>query len=572
MCGIFGTKNISVSSEAVKQALFHRGPDAFGEKHFYNWNFYHTRLSILDLSDAGTQPMEYNGNYLCFNGEIYNYKELQETYLKGENLNSQTDSEVLLRLLCKFGMSILNKLNGMFAFAFYEAKGNVYLARDRYGVKPLYYWHNENSFAFSSEDRALVSVLHIPYVFNKEYADALVEKTISDDSENSLIKNVCQVLPGCYIKISETNIITKQQWYFFDDAQYTARDYLSKKDILDKFENILTDAIRLRNRSDVQVGITLSGGLDSSIIYVLAKEKLNAQYKIFTYSNARKELDEYDKVKRLADDYGDEVIKITQQEDTMSVFLKSLVHLNAPIWAPSHTGYFNVYKAIKEYKIKVILEGHGADELLGGWPWTLTDAVKEAFHHGHPLLAYHIFKVQQQTWNSGLEQKFNNGLLHFFKTVKKFYKKQNKHCFAKLLDNLFSHSILPINLRCWDRLSMANSIESRSPFLDYRVVEFLKKLPLKYKVNKLGNKAILREILLKYGKNYIVENKVKQGYLSSEIDFLNANHQELLKYYDDEEYNYDISRWKQGTLDYTYSTAVYRIIALNMLKKIYSAA
>lgn len=569
MCGIFGTKNINVDPEIVKKSLSHRGPDAFGLKAFSDWTFYHTRLSILDLSDAGLQPMEYEGNYLRFNGEIYNYKELQKQYLSDVRLISSSDTEVLLHLLIKYGLSILNKLNGMFAFAYFDGKTrNTYLVRDRYGVKPLYYWKSGNTFAFSSVDFSLVNVLNLPYEFNDEYKQCLIENAYSDNSEYSLVKNVFQVVAGSYVKITPNNLLTKHQWYLFSDVQCAITNYSEKNTVVEYFEELLTDSIRLRNRSDVPVGITLSGGLDSSIIYTLAKEKLNAKYKIFTYSNAKKELDEFDKVKRLTSDYGDEVIKIDQTKDTLDIFKKSLFYLNGPIWAPSHIGYFNVYKAIKDQGIKVILEGHGADELLGGWPWTLTNAVKEAFGRGKFYLAYDVFKVQQRTYNQDLNQKSNGGFKNFLKIIRKT-KIKDRNCFSELLDTLFSKTILPINLRCWDRLSMANSVESRCPFLDYRIVEFLKRLPIQYKVNKIGNKAILRDILLKYHKDYIVENKVKLGYLSSEINFLNENSDYLLKYYDERKFDLDVSSWKTGSLDYSYNSKVYRIIALNILQEIY---
>lgn len=570
MCGIYGCKNITVSKDIVKSALNHRGPDAFNYASCGDWTFYHARLSILDLSQTGIQPMSFAGNYICFNGEIYNYKELKDEYLSDIELISTSDTEVLLHLLVRYGLSILNKLNGMFAFAFYEVKtGNTYLVRDRYGVKPLYYYKKNDIFCFSSEDTALINTLKIPYVFNEHYKNQLIDYAISDDSENTLINNIYSVKAGYYIKIEKNNI-SKHQWYFFNDADYTDNNYSSKKFVLNKFEEILTNAISLRLRSDVPVGITLSGGLDSSIIYTLSKENLNAKYNIFTYSNKQKALDEYSTVCHLASDYGDEVIKIDQEDDTMDVFKKSLIHLNGPIWAPSHTGYFNVYKKIKEYGIKVVLEGHGADELLGGWPWTLTEAVKEAISNHHFLLGYKIFKAQSKTWNAALCQSSKNNLLQYLKLIKQS-KSKNKHLFSELLEDLFTHRVLPINLRCWDRLSMANSIESRSPFLDYRVVEFLRKLPLQYKCNSLGNKAILREILLKYNKNYIVENKKKQGYLSSEIDFLNANRCKLLTYYKGENYKNDIEMWKNGKLDYSYNTALYRNIGLNILKEYYGS-
>ena len=299
----------------------------------------------------------------------------------------------------------------------------------------------------------------------------------------------------------------------------------------------------------------------------MAKEKLGKDYKIFTYSNAKETLDEFATVNKLTQEYGDKLTKIEYCEDTMEQFVESLKYLNAPIWAASHVGYYNVYKRIKENNIKVILEGHGADESLGGWPWTLGHAVGQAFREGKFRLSWKIFKVQQQTWNTGLNQKSNENFRHYLKLLKKF---NRKNCFSKLLKNLFDKTVLPINLRCFDRLSMANSIESRSPFLDYRIVEFLRNLPIEYKVNAIGNKAILRNILLKYNKNYIVQNKVKQGYLSSEIEFMNQNSEALLSYLGDDIDKYDVKDWRDKNISYGYDTKLYRIIAFKILEKLYN--
>lgn len=568
MCGIFGCRNMQIDSDDIKICLQHRGPDAFGSKIADDWNIYHARLSILDLTEAGTQPMEADGNIICFNGEIYNHKELYKQYLCDCPLKSASDTEVLLLLLNKYGMKILNKLNGMFAFAYYDKKQRkMYLVRDRFGVKPLYYYQKQNQFAFCSEDRVLFDLLKLPLKFNHKYMERLIENSESDYDELSTFENIYQVKAGEYISIDYQNSIQKHVWYDFTDTEFNKFNFKNQETVEEYFENLLVDSIRLRNVADVNVGITLSGGLDSSLIYVLAKEKLGKDYKIFTYSNAKETLDEFATVNKLTQEYGDKLTKIEYCEDTMEQFVESLKYLNAPIWAASHVGYYNVYKRIKENNIKVILEGHGADESLGGWPWTLGHAAGQAFREGKFRLSWKIFKVQQQTWNTGLNQKSNENFRHYLKLLKKF---NRKNCFSKLLKNLFDKTVLPINLRCFDRLSMANSIESRSPFLDYRIVEFLRNLPIEYKVNAIGNKAILRNILLKYNKDYIVQNKVKQGYLSSEIEFMNQNSEVLLSYLGDDIDKYDVKDWRDKNISYGYDTKLYRIIAFKILEKLYS--
>lgn len=349
MCGIFGTKNMPINSGDIKICLQHRGPDAFGEKITDDWNMYHARLSILDLSEAGTQPMESDGNIICFNGEIYNHKELYKQYLCDCPLKSASDTEVLLLLLNKYGMKILNKLNGMFAFAYYDKKQRkMYLVRDRFGVKPLYYYQKQNQFVFCSEDRVLFDLLKLPLKFSHKYMERLIENSESDYDELSTFENIYQVKAGEYISIDYQNCIQKHVWYDFSDTEFNKFNFKDKKTVEEYFENLLVDSIRLRNVADVDVGITLSGGLDSSLIYVLAKEKLGKDYKIFTYSNAKEALDEFDTVNKLTQEYGDKLTKIEYCEDTMEQFLESLKYLNAPIWAASHVGYYNVLKKLKK--------------------------------------------------------------------------------------------------------------------------------------------------------------------------------------------------------------------------------
>ncbi len=565
MCGIFGIKGINVNIETVRQELEHRGPDFFASKTASDWTFAHSRLSIIDLSEKGNQPIEIDGDLLIFNGEIYNYIELKQEYLNNVETFSCSDAEILLLLLQRYGLNILNKLNGMFAFAFFDNKNkSVHLVRDRYGVKPLYYWAKDGKFAFCSEDSALINILKLPYIFNDEYKDLLIEKAISDFDENTCIRDIYQVCPGEYLKINDDCSIEKTKWYNYSDYDCGCVDYEKDSEVIEHFEYLLTDSIKLRHRSDVPVAITLSGGLDSSLIYVLSKENLGTDYGVFTYSNKNKNLDEFEKVKRLTSEYGDRVTRIDYGDETLEIFSKSLQALNSPIWTPAHTAYYSVYKKINENNYKVVIEGHGSDEILGGWAYTFPFAIKESLANFKFKLSYDIYKAYKYC---DLAEKSNSGL-DFFQLFK--FNKKDKNCFEGLLEYIFTKKVLPINLRCWDRLSMAHSVESRSPFLDFRLVEFTKKLPLRYKINKIGNKAILRKILYKYGKNYIADNKLKQPYLASEGDFLSENCRFLLKYYDNNKFNYDILNWEQGNFSNGYDPRIYRAIAFEMLREHYS--
>ncbi len=564
MCGIFGYKNFNLNSNEIKSELFHRGPDDFGIINQDKWTFCHSRLSIIDTSDSAKQPMEYDGNIILFNGEIYNYKELVNEYLRGTSLKSSSDTEVLLVLISKYGLSILNKLNGMFAFAFYEKKtGSIFLVRDRFGVKPLYYYKSNNTIAFSSEDSVLMKILNLPYCVNYQYINNLINKEMSDFDEQTIHKDIFSVKAGEYIEITNDNKIIQTKYYTFNDFKI---DKLENKDIVNYYEELLTDSIKLRNRSDVPIALTLSGGIDSSVIYILAREKLNTKYTLFTYSHDNIKLDEYPIAEKLAQEYNDKIIKIRYNpKSDIENFEKSLLALNAPIWSSAHAGYFEVYKTIKENGFKVVIEGHGADELFGGWPFMFPFAVKQAFANHNYLLGSQILNLYEKYNKISIKKKNKLDLLKIILPIKN----TDKDVFIRILDYIFRERILPINLRCWDRIPMANSVESRSPFLDYRIVEFTRKLPLQYKINKYGNKAILRAILRKYKKEFIYNNEVKQPFLASEFDFIKNNHNYLLKYYDRNKFNYNISDWINNNFSNGYNPKIYKACALGFLASYY---
>lgn len=566
MCGIFGYKNLDINIEKIHAELYHRGPDSFNISRFSDWTFCHSRLSIIDLSPNAIQPMEYKGNILVFNGEIYNYLELKKEFLNNEFFTSSSDTEVLLKLLFKYGMSILNKLNGIFAFAYYDSCTNsVYLIRDRFGVKPLYFYMKDKVFAFSSEDKALKNLLNIPFDLNEEYVKNLFDKNMSDFNENTLIKDIYSVNAGEYIEITSENKIIKNKYYNFNDYDFENINKYGFQENLDYFENLLTDAISLRNRSDCPIAMTLSSGIDSTVIYTLAKEKIGCNYTIFTYSNEGR-LDEYKNAARLAKEYGDKIIKIEyDKEHSYENYEKSLIALNGPIWSSAHVGYYDVYKKIKEQGFKVVIEGHGSDEIFGGWQFLFPIAIKQSFANKNYLLALNILNLYLTTNKITLYKKNILDVIEYIKNLTS----NDKSVFDRTLEYIFTKKILPINLRCWDRVQMANSIESRSPFLDYRIVEYVRALPLKYKINSIGNKAILRHILKKYKKDFIYKNKVKQPFLASEIEFLTQNSKKMLQFYDKTKYKFDISNWENNDFSKGYNPQIYKACALGFLENHY---
>jgi len=529
MCGIFGfNRNNANLRKTFFSDLKHRGPDAQDAAFVSPWTLGHLRLSIIDESPGANQPFEKGGNYMIFNGEIYNYLELQKEYLPDVLLDTNSDTEVLLELLNCFGTDILHKLNGMFAFAWYHHESqNLYLCRDRFGVKPLYYTNQADTFFFSSEIRPLTKRMDRveldPAIVRSFFTD-----TATDFDERSGLVDIHQVGAGCFLEVDTSGATRNTKWYQQNDYEFDTSIFSDKTATLLAFEDLLTDAIAIRHRSDVPVCITLSGGLDSTTLYVLAKERLQSKIKPFVFSHQGAQTDESDRAIQLAQKYNDEPIVVSSRpEQSVHSLTTALRHLEFPIWNPSAIAYLDMYESIQEHGYKVVIEGHGSDEQLGGYPYMIEAAWKQALLQGKWTFAKTIFRVWRQTNNPALDQPdsqttttrkeawlMGKGLFRGFVKALIWPHKRKYLDFDRLVRESFDYKILPIVLRAFDRLSMAKSLESRCPFMDYRVVEFLRRMPLEYKVSELGSKAILREILKKYGHPEIYQNKSKMGFAS----------------------------------------------------------
>lgn len=593
MCGIFGYNQAS-NPERTKRffdELAHRGPDAQRVQEVGGWTLGHLRLSIIDTAAVSHQPFEKDGSWVVYNGEIYNYVELREKYLKPEELRTASDTEVLITLLNQKGPAILNELNGMFAFAWYEGStGILHLVRDRYGVKPLYYTTNDDTFFFASEIKPLAhlrgEVTLTPSVLKNFFAD-----TATDYDEQSGIRGVLQLNPGERLTVTRGGGVQRIRWYKNRDYTFDASVFTSKERTLSAFEDLLTDSLRLRHRSDVPICITLSGGLDSTTLYVLAKEKLASKIQPFIFSHPGSPTDESPRAVALAKRYGDVPTVIESRPATSINSLKeALRHLEYPIWNPSAIAYLDMYTAIKEHGYTVVIEGHGSDEQLGGYPYMIEAAWKQAFLRGRLREAYTLYRVWQDTQNPALNQsggstspwRVATGILRgVSRGIIKAIIWPHKYrylSFNALLRESFHYKILPIVLRAFDRLSMARSLETRCPFMDYRVVEFLRALPLEYKVNELGSKAILREILKKYGHEEIYKNRAKMGFATDIPAFLNlpANRQyltEAVNAFDYPEFASEkrlaLRRLEKPVLGWDDVADIWKVASITMTEKLY---
>ena len=377
MCGIFFSIGFKTPSPQVIDSVTHRGPDGRGWNEFGSPNgpvvMAHRRLSIIDLSEAGHQPMaSEDGRYwITYNGEIYNYLELKkELEAQGCTFKTHTDTEVLLKSYVHWGVDCLNKFNGMFAFVIWDDKEKkTFIARDRFGVKPLYYYRQGNKIAFASEIKQFTHLPGFEAKLNHKIAYHVFTSKLIHDTKETLFQDVFQLLGGEYFSLNAANIkeICSRQWY---DVFSIKEKSENTRDAGDTFKSIFFDSVNLRLRSDVPVGSCLSGGIDSSAIVSVLGELFETHADLKTFSACYKDdpLDEslyIDIVSAHADVHN---IKIyPNPEDFIEIWKKMIYHHDAPLGGTTVFAQNQVFKLAHEHNRKVMLDGQGADEVFAGY-------------------------------------------------------------------------------------------------------------------------------------------------------------------------------------------------------------
>lgn len=520
MCSIFGyykLKDKDIHKDFIQAAfelMRHRGPDYEQFKKIdERVGFGHQRLAIIDLDAEANQPMQNKTCYIIYNGEIYNYLELKDGLVRlKESFKTSSDTEVLLKGVECEGIKFLNKCNGMFVFAFYDKNSKkLILARDRFGVKPLHYMVEDGILYFSSEIKPLIKIKG-SLEKNLNIYDSFIHDLATDYNEETFIKGIFQLKKGHYLTCDGSSL-DERPWYFGRDFAFDRGIFKKEKETLEFTEDLLCDAISKRLRADVPLCITLSGGLDSATIYTLIRERLKKNITAFTFRHPGSATDEFDKVLELVGSYNDTVISVqSDHQNSCEQVNEALGYLEFPIWNLSALAYMDMYKEIRKKGFIVALEGHGADEQLGGYPDSVRSAVFEYLCRLNIKEAVSIYHVLSETNNPGLKQK--NTFVRFAGSFLKNMVLRGKFdiSFQASVEDMFEYRILPIVLRAFDRLAMRSSVESRLPFMDFRLVEFFREMPLKYKVSKLGSKSILRSILKKYNKPVIYKDKRKMGF------------------------------------------------------------
>lgn len=566
MCGIYGViskKSVSKSKlKKMESVLLHRGPDGVAIDKFevalYQIYLGHLRLAILDLTQDGAQPfLSRCGNYaLIYNGEVYNYLELKEELIKkGYVFSSKTDTEVVLYALIEWGPSALNKFNGMWAISFLDLrKKTLLLSRDRFGVKPLYYMQNEDEIYFSSEIKSILLGSERKVQVSEQVAFHFLSQSLLNCDTNTFYQDIYQVPPASYVELDLTrNIkINSEQFEFFwryPDSLHESS--IPIYDLQEELDALFTDAVRIRLRSDVPVGVTLSGGIDSSSI-VAKMSSLLSQGRVGTFSaisNDRFSSEEkYIDVINNAFNCKSNKINLDQiSSGILNDYEKVVWYCDQPVLSFSSVAFYHLMQAAKMNGFKVVLSGQGADELLCGYR-------KYVYFYLSNLISQKNYRQLASVLFSFVT---NNTLIPEFsytdakKYIPAFSQKRDlvwgarfsectsmslgvngKDIFSRQITDL-SRTSVPALLHYEDRLSMASSIEVRLPFLDYRLAEFCLRLPTALKLNKGWSKWLFRESMKKEVPHDIIWRKDKKGFTNpQELWFKNQLREDIQSLFD----------------------------------------
>ncbi len=559
MCGIAGIIN-KRSTEVNKKdirimntAMAHRGPDAEGIYIDGNIGLGHRRLSIVDLSDSGNQPMfSHDKKYvLVFNGEIYNYIELKEQLMQqGAYFTTETDTEVILEAYRFWGISCTKRFNGMWSFALYDKeKKQIFLSRDRFGVKPLYIYESDDELIFASEIKCITAIRpeqkQVDIVQVARYLAGYQE----DMDEHTFYENIHN-FPKSNNMLYQLDMNTsKYHKYWEVNVPEFAKKWKCKNPY-SKFLELLEDSVRIRLRADVELGASLSGGLDSSTIVGILSKKFHR--KVHTFSSIYKEKscnekEFIDSMNRYAGTVAHHIYP-DRSENIIQDMKDMIYYHDGPCYSASPYSGYCVYRGAEKY-VKVLLDGQGADEILGGYLYFYNAKLQELLRQNtwlSRIKAISLIFLFCQTWpdefkdlDGGVlkkvlgdtgyniinklmwkrtDQTLQEKCLKYQKDFRKIDKKNAMKAnntiineIDKALNTAQQYEILPRILHDVDRNSMARSLEIRLPFLDYRLVEFSYTLSDQDKIYGNRTKYIMRKACRQYLSEKVCNRKDKMG-------------------------------------------------------------
>ncbi len=523
ICGIYDLKNRLPEKEALLEKMNeeqkHRGPDDRGTFTEGPVGLGHVRLSIIDLSSAGHQPMFYGDRYaLVFNGEIYNYIELREELIKeGYAFRTHTDTEVILAAYDHWGEKCQTRFNGFWAFALYDRKTeSLFLSRDRYGVKPLYYANQPGYFVFASEIKTLLQDTNIKRVANDAVIFDYLVNGFVDCTEETFFQGILRLPAGHCITLDKTGGQRLEAYYELPYSEQLIGGV--NEETVNTFRRLFQESVKLRLRADVPVGSCLSGGLDSSSIVCESSKQLREQgagdnQKTFSSCYQGDANDERGFIDAVVEKTGVDAHYIYPTGDTLFQDLNHLIYTqDEPFVSTSMYASYCVMKLAHENNIKVLLDGQGADEILCGYRKARVYYIKRLLHAkkmGRAMkeIIYYLpymrkgknvsFLAELNMLRQFLGKTSSSDIRHRY-MEENFAKRTLKNSYEnneRFLLNDFDKIVLPALLRYVDRNSMAFSIEDRLPFLDYRLVEYAMSLPLNAKIENGYSKAIMRKAL-----------------------------------------------------------------------------
>jgi asparagine synthase (glutamine-hydrolysing) len=554
MCGIFGYvgRIERAAAERCLHTLAHRGPDGWGVWSDEHVTLGHRRLAILDLSENGAQPMSYAGEryWITFNGEIYNFLELRaELEGRGHVFRTESDTEVILAAYLQWGEDCQVRFNGMWAFAIWDSVARrLFLSRDRFGKKPLFYAQLPGGdFVFASEMKALLPLLPSFEPDRSLIKGMTLRSSFAyEATERCLIKGIKRFPAGHCAAFESGTLHMRRWWNTLDHIPVIPTTYGRQ---VETMRELLFDACRLRMRSDVTMGTALSGGLDSSTI-VAAVAHINRthagearlatdRHHAFVASFPGTPLDEAVYARRVAEHEGIQADVLTIDPSERVSQLSRMLYLYEDITITSPIPFMALYGSIKAAGVTVTLDGHAADELFGGystdWSYALMDAGTDRGQIAEVLQMYELGMPANATQFPRPRTRLGSYFMRMGAAVvkSKFGMQTNlgeeytNHPRWKELDH-FSRAlfwqthcfVLPTILRSYDRYGMANSVEIRMPFLDWRIACFAFGLPWSSKLQRGYSKVIIRDAIAPHLPKDIAYRRTKIGFNSPIVDWM----------------------------------------------------
>jgi asparagine synthase (glutamine-hydrolysing) len=563
MCGIAGYIDKSGKYRPEKKVvkkmtdvMIHRGPDAEGQWIDEHIALGHRRLSIIDLDAKSNQPLiSHDGKYvITFNGEIYNYIELKrELVRKGCVFSTDSDTEVVIEAYRAYGKECFNQFNGMWSLALYDIeKQKVILSRDRFGIKPAYTVDNEDVFVFASEIKAVLAAFPEENIPNEACIYRYLSQSVNEDTDEKCFYKNIKIFPAAHYMIYDLQNHTREYKSYWEvNEQLFYEKWIRGKNPIKTFRKLFESAVELRLRADVEVGACLSGGLDSSAIVGCASKKFEREMHTFSSIYTDKECNEESYIRKVNERWNTipHYIKPDDYEENFTKYIEDLTyHHDQPTGGASLYSQYMVMKEVKG-KVKVILDGQGADELFAGyipyysyyiddllsrntfrakckaikmlviikkeWPDVIGAVSTDTIVRLVGLKNSFLFQNEKKIKDLKVKRSAKMFTDDFMAKVHDDYQKKEIQCSSNLntrLCNDVLNKSIPALLHNEDGNSMAFSIESRVPFLDYRIVEFAIALDGKYKIRNQWTKWIIRKACRDYLPKEIVKRKNKMGF------------------------------------------------------------